>query len=119
MDYLFFKTAHIISVVFLLVSFVLIIFSRLSTEAKPKLRQYSHLIHGVAWFLVFLTAFGLVESLGMDKNFPGWAMIKTYIWVGLGVGALLLAKKPQWNKWILSILMTSGCIAIWLAVYKP
>lgn len=77
------------------------------------------MIHGAAWLLVFLTAFGLVESLGLGKNFPGWAMIKTYIWVGLGLGALILVKKPQWNKWTLSILMTAGCIAIWLAVYKP
>ncbi|AHI05713.1 hypothetical protein BDW_06035 [Bdellovibrio bacteriovorus W] len=119
MDYLFFKTAHIISIVFLLLSFVFILFSRSTVEVKPKVRKYSFMLHGVAWLLVFITAFGLVSSLGLGKEFPGWAKMKTYIWIFLGIGAIFLAKKPQWNKWVLPLLMLAGCGAIWLAVYKP
>lgn len=77
------------------------------------------MLHGFAWLFVFITAFGLVETLGLGKNFPTWAKMKTLIWVGLGAGALFLAKKPQWNKWVLPALMIGGCVGIYLAVYKP
>ncbi len=115
MDYLLFKCLHLVSLVALFVSFGMI----LCTNRNSLLSRSVVAIHGVSWLLVLYTAHRLVAVLGLEANFPDWALAKTGIWILIGVCALLGRWKSQWRgpSAILGSLL--GGAAVYLAVFKP
>lgn len=119
MDYFTYKVLHLTGLILMFASFGLILVALAVGDVGNRMRKLGFVLHGISWLTVFVTAFGLVNTLGMHTNFPNWARAKTAIWVLLGVGAWVCRKKVQWTYANLFVVSALGVTAIWLAVVKP
>ncbi|MEK2687615.1 hypothetical protein [Bdellovibrio sp. GT3] len=118
MEYLTYKTLHIISIATLIISLGFVI-AGTWIEGKNQIRKIGFITHGISWVLVFFTAHKLVGVLNMGENFPNWAIAKTACWLLLGVGVYFAKKKPQWAVVHYSMVVFLCSVAIGLAVFKP
>lgn len=118
MEYLTYKTLHIISIAALVVSLGFII-GGCWIGGKNALRKWGFITHGISWILVFVTAFKLVGVLGMHENFPSWAQAKTACWILLGLVAFTIKKKPKFVAIHYGVILILSSVAIGLAVLKP
>lgn len=118
MEYLIYKTLHLISIAALVVSLGFVI-AGCWFEGKNKFRKWGFIGHGVSWLLVIITAFQLVSVMGLHVNFPDWAKLKTLCWLILGVIVFSIRKKPKLVGFHYGIIFVLSSVAIGLAVLKP
>ncbi|MFS4457936.1 hypothetical protein [Bdellovibrio sp. HCB2-146] len=119
MSFAFYKTFHLASIFALFMSFGLIVLACTFATTVGRYKKFAFALHGTSWLLVFASAFGLVEMMGLGENFPAWAHAKTGIWFLLGASAFLIKFRPKWVLFHISLTWALGLAAIWFVVYKP
>jgi hypothetical protein len=118
MDYPFFKTVHIISIVTLVVTIILMLFAYYQRSSRFFLKKILA-FHVIAWVLTFASSFGLVSELQLHENFPLWASIKVYSWVGVGALTVWGFFKPGFFRKTYWISIGLCILATIMAIYKP
>lgn len=119
MSYEFYKTIHYVSLMSLLISLIFVVYVHTSNCNFKDKKKFIYALHGVSWIALFFSANGLVETTGLSENFPVWAMVKTGIWIMLGLLPFLFKRLPRFA--FANCILVIGLItcAIYLAVYKP
>jgi len=80
-------------------------------------RKFGSILSGIGLVLILLGGFGMLARLNL--GFPGWAIIKTVIWVALGAMTAIINKKPQAAKPLWFITLILGILAVLTVTFKP
>jgi len=111
LDYFVAKSAHVASVLVLLITSSVY----LSSE---RVRLWQRLLWAVSVILV--PAFGITLMLNLGLTHESWVMNKFYIWLILAVAIPTITKfRPQWRIYLQSLLIVCAITAAVLAVMKP
>lgn len=91
---------------------------RAALEVKDKkLEKFILINHGIAGFIIIVSGFGQLAKIGMQ--FPGWVIIKIFIWLLLGAIIVPIKKAPDKKHlfWFIALLL--GGLAAYMGIYKP
>lgn len=79
-------------------------------------KKSASIIHGVSLLLILLVGFAMLKKPPMDES---WWMIKTGLWLFLGVAPVLARRKvlPAWS--VLALSLAAAVAAAWLGLRKP
>ncbi len=109
MDYLILKTLHIAGVIGLFTSLG-------ATLLAGSGKKSASIIHGISLLLIVLVGFAMLKKPPMDQS---WWMIKTGLWLFLGL-APVLAKRKVLPAWVVLVLSLAAAVAAaWLGLRKP
>lgn len=109
MDYMTLKTLHLAG--------ALILFTSLgATLLAGSGKKGAAALHGIALLLILLVGFAMLKKPPMGQS---WWMIKTGLWLFLGI-VPAMAKRKVLPTWVLLILsLAAGVAAAWLGLTKP
>jgi hypothetical protein len=109
MDYMMLKTLHIAGALGLFTSLG-------ATLLAGSAKKSASIIHGVSLLLILLVGFAMLKKPPMDQS---WWMIKTGLWLFLGVAPVLARRKvlPAWS--VLALSLAAAMAAAWLGLRKP
>jgi hypothetical protein len=109
MDYLMLKTLHVAGVIGLFTSLG-------ATLLAGSGKKSASILHGVSLLLILLVGFAMLKKPPMGQS---WWMIKTGLWLFLGLAPVLAKRKvlPAWLVLVLSI--AAAVTAAWLGLRKP
>lgn len=109
MDYMMLKTLHIAGALGLFTSLG-------ATLLAGSGKKSASIIHGVSLLLILLVGFAMLKKPPMDES---WWMIKTGLWLFLGVAPVLARRKvlPAWS--VLALSLAAAVAAAWLGLRKP
>jgi hypothetical protein len=109
MEYMMLKTLHIAGALGLFTSLG-------ATLLAGSAKKSASIIHGVSLLLILLVGFAMLKKPPMDQS---WWMIKTGLWLFLGVAPVLARRKvlPAWSVLVLSL--AAAVAAAWLGLRKP
>jgi hypothetical protein len=109
MDYMMLKTLHIAGALGLFTSLG-------ATLLAGSAKKSASIIHGVSLLLILLVGFAMLKKPPMDQS---WWMIKTGLWLFLGVAPVLARRKvlPAWS--VLALSLAAAVAAAWLGLRKP
>lgn len=123
MDYLTYKTLHVLGGFLLFTSLGGLMLSALSTgkPAEGKARKLAAMTHGIALAVILISGFGLLAKLQIphDWLFPPWVWAKLVVWLLMGGVIVLIRKRPEWLRALWILLPLLGGVAAYLAFYKP
>lgn len=103
------KTLHLAGVIGLFTSLG-------ATLLAGSQKKSASILHGISLLLIFLIGFAMLKKPPMDQS---WWMLKTVLWLFLGL-APLLAKRKVLPAWVVLLLSIAAAIAAaWLGLRKP
>ena len=109
MDYLMLKTLHVAAVIGLFTSLG-------ATLLAGSGKKSASILHGISLLLILLVGFAMLKKPPMDQS---WWMIKTGLWLFLGL-APVLAKRKVLPAWLVLVLSLAAAVtAAWLGLRKP
>ena len=109
MDYLMLKTLHVAGVIGLFTSLG-------ATLLAGSGKKSASILHGVSLLLILLVGFAMLKKPPMGQS---WWMIKTGLWLFLGL-APVLAKRKVLPAWLaLALSLAAAIAAAWLGLRKP
>ena len=79
-------------------------------------KKAASILHGMALLLILLVGFAMLKKPPMDQS---WWMLKTGLWLFLGIAPMLARRKllPAWLVLLLSL--AAAVAAAWLGLAKP
>lgn len=109
MDFLTLKTLHLAGVIGLFTSLGAVL---LAGSGKKS----AGILHGVSLLLILLSGFAVIGKPPMGAS---WWMIKSGIWLFIGIAPALARRKvlPTWL--VLLLCLASGIAAAYLGLRKP
>ncbi|MFZ9935435.1 MAG: hypothetical protein ACO3JG_00095 [Luteolibacter sp.] len=109
MDYLMLKTLHVAGVIGLFTSLG-------ATLLAGSGKKSASILHGVSLLLILLVGFAMLKKPPMGQS---WWMIKTGLWLFLGLAPVLAKRKvlPAWL--VLALSLAAAIAAAWLGLRKP
>jgi hypothetical protein len=116
MSLLFYKSLHVLAVVYLFAAVGAACFHAASGGAKGGGKVLS-VLHGLSLVVLLVSGFGMIARLGV--GFPGWVWAKVVIWLLMGGAMALPYRSPKMARMLLLLLPLLGGIAGWLALAKP
>lgn len=109
MDYLMLKTLHVAGVIGLFTSLG-------ATLLAGSGKKSASILHGISLLLILLVGFAMLKKPPMGQS---WWMIKTGLWLFLGL-APVLAKRKVLPAWLaLALSLAAAIAAAWLGLRKP
>jgi hypothetical protein len=78
-------------------------------------KKSASILHGVSLVLILLVGFALLKKPPMDEY---WWMVKTGLWLFLGVAPVLVKRKILTNWMALALSIAAGGFAAWLGLMK-
>ncbi len=109
MDYLMLKTLHVAGVIGLFTSLG-------ATLLAGSGKKSASILHGISLLLILLVGFAMLKKPPMGQS---WWMIKTGLWLFLGLAPVLAKRKvlPAWL--VLALSLAAAIAAAWLGLRKP
>lgn len=79
-------------------------------------KKSASILHGVSLLLILLVGFAMLKKPPMGQS---WWMIKTGLWLFLGLAPLLAKRKvlPAWL--VLTLSLAAAIAAAWLGLRRP
>ena len=103
------KTLHVAAVIGLFTSLG-------ATLLAGSGKKSASILHGISLLLILLVGFAMLKKPPMDQS---WWMIKTGLWLFLGL-APVLAKRKVLPAWLVLVLSLAAAVtAAWLGLRKP
>lgn len=123
MLYMNFKFLHLLGIFLLFSGLGGMVFMSYLEETAPKPKPSSKLpriLHGIGMLFVLVGGVMMVYSLGLDgaNGVPLWVKLKMFIFLSFGP-LILLARNKEKRRFLLPIAIALGCVASYLAIYKP
>ena len=109
MDDLMLKTLHVAGVIGLFTSLG-------ATLLAGSGKKSASILHGISLLLILLVGFAMLKKPPMGQS---WWMIKTGLWLFLGLAPVLAKRKvlPAWL--VLALSLAAAIAAAWLGLRKP
>lgn len=111
------KSIHFISIIGVFVSTGYSFAS--SSDLNSKAKKIADICQPLFGILIFASAWELVSALRLHENFPIWGKIKFSLWLLMAILGIIASKKKSSSKRLLGAIFILGCLASFIAVYKP
>ena len=118
----FYLVMHILGIVMLFTAMggVAVHAANGGTRGASRTRTLIAVMHGLGALLILTGGFGMMARLGMmGQSFPGWLLVKLFIWVLLSAIILLPYRSVSLAKPFLIGLPLLAAVAAYMALYKP
>jgi uncharacterized membrane protein SirB2 len=112
-SYEFYKVIHLSSLMFL--------FSSLSVQLLGQKRKIFKILTGIATLFTLVSGMGLMARLGIGhgETWPLWIFVKLSIWLIVGIGGVIVAKRfPKLGFVTYFVMMSLFIVAALTANYK-
>jgi hypothetical protein len=118
----FYLVMHIMGIVFLFTAMggVAVHAANGGTRKASNTRTLVAVLHGLGAVMILTGGFGMMARLGMmGQSFPGWLLVKLFIWVLLSGIILLPYRSASLAKPFFVGLPLLAGVAAYMALYKP
>jgi hypothetical protein len=122
MDYQLIKLCHLVGIMLVFMGLGGMVFGAYAGfgTVKKQIRRAAALCHGIGLFIIIVSGFAMLSSLGLlHGDPPNWVKAKFVIFLVLG-GSISLA--ARWSKgiwFLLAMWILLGAAAGYLGLYKP
>lgn len=120
MSYEFYKTAHIISLLFVFLGLGGLLFASYSgVTLNRRARLLTFLSHGIGLAFVLISGFGMAARLGFFGALPSWIYTKLGLWLGLGLVMSAIKRRGKFGSvWFATVGLLGG-LAVYIVIHKP
>jgi hypothetical protein len=115
MSYETYKFIHIVGLILTLSA--LTILCLVNFESSQISKKTTSILHGLGLVLLLVAGFGMLAKLGIH-GLPIWVLIKTLIWIWLGLCTVIIKRVPKYRVPIFYSVIVTMIFSTILGIYK-